>query len=75
MYKKFLLILILIMFAFCAKAETIPSGDELQLKAEQQTQMISTQELKKLLDNELDAILIDIRSADEAGLYTLKKES
>jgi rhodanese-related sulfurtransferase len=53
--------------AFNAQAETagIPSGFQLQEDAEKKTQKINTAELKKMLDEELDMILIDIRTAAE----------
>ena len=48
-----------------AKVEGITTGSQLQAEAEKQTQIITTEALKKMLDNELDMVLIDIRTADE----------
>ncbi len=46
-------------------ANEIPSGQELQFKAEQNTRTIDTASLKKQLDDEPDLLLIDIRTKDE----------
>jgi rhodanese-related sulfurtransferase len=48
-----------------ATDSTIPTGFQLQEIAEQQTKIINTQDLKKMLDEELDMVLVDIRTADE----------
>ena len=55
----------LLMLSPIAQADKIPSGQELQAIAESHTQKIDTKGLKKMLDDELDMVLIDIRSADE----------
>lgn len=43
----------------------IPDGAQLQQQAEKKTTIINTADLKKMLDEELDMVLIDIRTADE----------
>ena len=43
----------------------ITSGQQLQKQAESVTRDISTQELKNMLDDELEMVLIDIRTTDE----------
>ena len=43
----------------------ITSGQQLQKQAESVTRDISTQELKTMLDDELEMVLIDIRTTDE----------
>ena len=48
-----------------AANDAIPSGETLQLKAENNTRMIDTATLKQRLDNEPDLVLIDIRTKDE----------
>lgn len=48
-----------------AEVAGIPTGFHLQAEAEKKTTMISTAEVKKMLDEELDMILIDIRTATE----------
>ena len=48
-----------------AEETVIPTGFELQQQAEKKTTIINTQELKAMLDEELDMVLIDIRTADE----------
>jgi len=48
-----------------ADGSAIPTGFQLQEIAEKQTKIINTQDLKTMLDEELDMILIDIRTADE----------
>ncbi len=68
--KKSLLLSSLLAFSFIstiAQAEVagIPTGFQLQAEAEKNTTMISTPELKKMLNDELDMILIDIRTATE----------
>jgi len=47
------------------QAGEIPSGAQLQQIAEQKTQKIDTPALVKMLDSELDMVLVDIRNADE----------
>ena len=46
-------------------ADSIPSGQEIQAKAEQNTKIIDTATLKQRLNDEPDLILIDIRTKDE----------
>jgi len=48
-----------------AEVAGIPSGFQLQEEAEKITQKINTTDLKTMLDDELDMILIDIRTATE----------
>ena len=48
-----------------AQAGELPSGQQLQIIAEQKTQMVDTKTLAEMLDNELDMVLVDIRTADE----------
>jgi rhodanese-related sulfurtransferase len=45
--------------------EGITSGQQLQKQAESVTRDISTRELKTMLDDELEMVLIDIRTTDE----------
>ena len=61
---------LIILFSFLnsmAQAEVtgIPAGFQLQAEAEKVTQKITTSELKSMLDEELDMLLIDIRTASE----------
>jgi len=55
----------LLMTGAYADVAGIPSGAQLQEQAEQKSTKITTAELKKMLDEELDMVLIDIRTADE----------
>ena len=48
-----------------AEVAGIPDGFHLQAEAEKKTTMINTDEVKKMLDEELDMVLIDIRTAAE----------
>jgi len=48
-----------------AEVAGIPTGFQLQTDAEKSTQKITTSELKTMLDEELDMVLIDIRTASE----------
>ncbi len=48
-----------------AEAAKIPTGAQLQEEAEKKTTFIETNSLKKMLDEELDMVLIDIRTATE----------
>ena len=60
------LIFLLLTTAFLpVAAEDIPSGAELQLRAENNTRFIDTPTLKQRLENEPDLILIDIRTKAE----------
>jgi len=45
----------------------ITSGQQLQKQAESETTDISTEALQKMLDNELEMVLIDIRTTDEVS--------
>ena len=45
--------------------EGIPSGRELQAKVEQKTKMINTADLKKMIDESPDLVLVDIRTKSE----------
>ncbi|MCW8931211.1 MAG: hypothetical protein OQL19_13340, partial [Gammaproteobacteria bacterium] len=46
-----------------AEINGIPTGAQLQEAAEKKTTFIETKDLKKMLDEELDMVLIDIRTA------------
>ena len=48
-----------------AEVTKIPTGFQLQEEAEKKTTFIETSALKKMLDEELDMVLIDIRTATE----------
>jgi len=48
-----------------AEVAGVPTGFQLQAEAEKSTQKITTTELKTMLDEELDMVLIDIRTAAE----------
>jgi len=48
-----------------AEVAGIPSGFQLQTAAEKKTTLINTADLKKMLDDELDMVLIDIRTPTE----------
>ena len=48
-----------------AKVSGITTGAQLQAEAEKRTTVISTQDLKKSLDEDLDMVLIDIRLPSE----------
>lgn len=67
LYLPYGILITALLFGMTAMAENsgIPSGAQLQQQAETKTELISTSELKTLLDNELDMVLIDIRTADE----------
>jgi rhodanese-related sulfurtransferase len=54
-------------FSSVAMAEIagITTGAQLQAQAESKTQNINTEDLNKMLSEELDMVLIDIRTADE----------
>ena len=55
----------IIPFSAIYAENVIPSGNELQTRAEQNTQMIDTATLKERLEKEPDLILIDIRTKHE----------
>ncbi len=67
LFLQIVSILIFFLLLSTANAEIagIPSGAQLQLQAEKKTTTINTTDLKNMLDEELDMILIDIRTADE----------
>ena len=48
-----------------AKVPGIITGAELQAAAEKRTKVISTEELKKAIDEELDMVLVDVRMPSE----------
>ena len=48
-----------------AKVPGITTGAQLQAAAEKHTKVISTQELKKVIDEDLDMILVDVRLPSE----------
>jgi len=64
-----ILVTISLLFIFvaplAAAPEGITTGQQLQKKAEQQTDSITTAELMKMIDEELEMVLIDIRTTDE----------
>ena len=51
--------------ALLADVPGITTGAQLQAEAEKQTKVISTNELKNLLDDKLDMVLVDIRLPSE----------
>ncbi len=70
--KKFLSLACLLTLSFSflgtsvqAEVAGVPAGSQLQTEAEKKTTLISTAEVKKILDEELDMVLIDIRTATE----------
>ncbi len=48
-----------------AKVPGITTGAQLQIEAEKRTTIISTQDLKKALDEDLDMVLVDVRLPSE----------
>jgi len=58
-------VLSFISFPVQATPEGIQSGQQIQKQAESVTTDISTTQLQKMLDNELEMVLIDIRTTDE----------
>jgi len=48
-----------------AKVPGITTGDQLQAEAETRTKLISTQDLQKALDENLDMVLVDVRLPTE----------
>ena len=48
-----------------ADVADVSTGPELQQQAEKETTLITTDELKRMLDEELDMVLIDIRTPTE----------
>ncbi len=67
--KKSAIIATALFFAVSVPAQSAPdgitSGQQLQKQAESVTRDIDTQELKIMLDDELEMVLIDIRTTDE----------
>jgi rhodanese-related sulfurtransferase len=67
--KKSTIIAAALLFAVSVPAQSAPdgitSGQQLQKQAESVTRDIGTQELKTMLDDELEMVLIDIRTTDE----------
>ncbi len=59
------LMLLLLSTAVTADVAGITDGEQLQKEAESKTTKIGTEGLKKMLAEELDMVLIDIRTADE----------
>ena len=51
--------------ALYAKVPGITTGEQLQAAAEKRTKIISTADLKKALDEDLDMVLIDVRLPSE----------
>ncbi len=48
-----------------AKVPGITTGAQLQIEAEKRTTIISTEDLKKALDEDLDMVLVDVRLPSE----------
>ena len=48
-----------------AKVPGITTGAQLQVEAEKRTTIISTEDLKKMLDENLDMVLVDVRLPSE----------
>lgn len=48
-----------------AKVQGITTGAQLQAAAEKRTKVITTEELKKALDEDLDMVLVDVRLPSE----------
>jgi rhodanese-related sulfurtransferase len=67
--RKSTIIAAVLLFAVSVPVQSAPdgitSGQQLQKQAESVTRDISTQELKTMLDDELEMVLIDIRTTDE----------
>ncbi len=59
------LITSLILSVAQAKVPGITTGDQLQAAAEKRTKIISTPELQKMLDQDLDMVLVDVRLPSE----------
>ena len=69
--NKYSLLLILIFFTSTAQTETtvIPSGKTLMAEAEQVTKIIMTADLKNLINDEPDLVLVDIRTQGEINKH------
>jgi rhodanese-related sulfurtransferase len=69
--KKTTIIAATLLFVVSVSAHSAPegiiSGKQLQKQAESVTTDIDTQALKTMLDNELEMVLIDIRTTDEVS--------
>jgi rhodanese-related sulfurtransferase len=69
--KKPTIITAVLLLAISVSAQSAPegitSGQQLQKQAESVTTDINTQALKKMLDDELEMVLIDIRTTDEVS--------
>ncbi len=65
MLKLFALLLFFSVTAMAQQVDGITDGFELQAQAEKVTQIVSTAQLKTMLDEELDMILVDIRTTEE----------
>lgn len=67
--RKSTIIAAVLLFSVSVPVQSAPdgitSGQQLQKQAESVTRDISTQELKTMLDEELEMVLIDIRTTDE----------
>jgi len=64
--KRLLSVFLLVMLSYTAQAvDGIISGQEIQRQAEQETTIISTADLKTMIDEEPDLVLIDIRTHNE----------
>jgi len=63
--STFLLSAILLSSNLQAKVPGITTGAQLQAAAEKRTSIISTQDLKKALDEDLDMVLVDVRLPSE----------
>ncbi len=59
------LITALILSVAQAKVPGITTGAQLQAEAEKRTKIITTDELKKVLDQDLDMVLVDVRTPSE----------
>lgn len=60
-----IIISLLILSVAQAKVPGITTGEQLQAEAEKRTKIISTDELKKALDEDLDMVLVDVRLPTE----------
>ena len=69
--NKLSLLLILIFFTSTAQSEmtAIPSGKALMAEAEQVTRIITTGDLKNMINDEPDMVLVDIRTQGEINKH------
>ena len=66
MYKLIIIFASAFIFVSALQAESnIPSGKQLQAQSEKVTRIIDTPSLKKLIDEEPDLVLVDIRTPTE----------